>query len=224
MTALLNMSAKLTYLLAVGIVLVLGSSAWWLWKRGKKNQSSDRVESNEPDAETRTNSEAVLVKDDAPTSTSKPTSEAPKKALDHSALLIEIAKRCDASDSREFMEDIVQRIRDEGSQFDSSTPYDFVEEIVDRIDDLRLLSDKAAPYDAPDIGEFITILTDLLKDCEVELLHSESWNPEIQRALSKNPTEGISETKIMSFGSTGISRDSKLIRKQEVVLAIPKPN
>jgi molecular chaperone GrpE (heat shock protein) len=116
---------------------------------------------------------------------------------------------------------IVDRVSEEAPEFGDDTPLDFIEEIVDRIDDLKLLISKAAAEDASRIEQFSKQLKELLGACGVELLQSDSWNPDIQRALTKTPTEGISQPQITSFGSTGISRHSKLTRKQEVLLAVP---
>lgn len=119
------------------------------------------------------------------------------------------------------MNTIIARIREEKSLPGDDLKFDFIEELVDRIDDLGLIKRKASTDDAVLIKQFISALTDMLGSAGVELLHSDIWNPEIQRALSKTPTEAISEPTIDSFGSTGYSRHSLLIRKQEVTLSIP---
>lgn len=136
-------------------------------------------------------------------------------------LLNELAASCGTPSARELLRDIANRIIEEGSRFDESTPLAFIEELVDRIDDLNLLRAGALQGDVSRVDQFTATLRNLLETCGVELLHSESWDPSIQRALSKTPKEGIDRPEIASFGSTGISRHNKLIRKQEVLLAVP---
>jgi hypothetical protein len=208
MTALLTVTTKLAYFMGAGGILFIGASVWWLWRRRKKIKSSCQVQ---PIA-TGTEIEDVPIPD-----TGAPHPE----IADFPTLLSEIAGSCGDSGTRSFMDEIITRIREEASEFDESTPLDIIEELVDRLDDLRLLRKKATPDEGRLIGRFIAALTDLLKAAGVELLHSDSWDPDIQRALAKTPTEGISKPEIASFGSTGISQHSKLIRKQEVLLAVP---
>ena len=122
---------------------------------------------------------------------------------------------------REFMEGIVARIREEASRVGEDIPIDMIEELVDRVDELKLIDTKDSETNAKAVSAFLDGIVKLLEVADVELLHSESWNPEIQRALSKTPTPGISRPTIISFVSTGLSKSSKLIRKQEVILAVP---
>lgn len=135
--------------------------------------------------------------------------------------LAAIALECSNPQSREFKTSIVVRLREDAPQISEEMPISLIEELVDRIDDLRLLKNSGSEEDTLQIEAFLECIATLLGTANVQLLYSESWNPEIQRALSKTPTPGISEPTITSFVSTGFFKDSKLIRKQEVLLAIP---
>lgn len=218
MTALLTVTTKLAYFMGAGGILFIGASVWWLWRRRKKIKSSCQVQ---PIA-TGTEIEDVSIPDTGDLRSTDERVEATIGGMaDCPTLLSEIAGSCGDSGTRSFMDEIITRIREEASEFDESTPLDLIEELVDRLDDLKLLRKKATPDDGRLIVRFIVALTDQLKAAGVELLHSDSWDPDIQRALAKTPTEGISKPEIASFGSTGISQHSKLIRKQEVLLAVP---
>jgi molecular chaperone GrpE (heat shock protein) len=218
MTALLTVTTKLAYFMGAGGILFIGASVWWLWRSRKKIKSSCQVQ---PIA-TGTEIEAAPIPDKGALHPKiERADETIEEIADCPTLLSEIAGSCGDSGTRSFMDEIITRTREEASEFGDDTPLDFIEEIVDRIDDLKLLSAKASPEDASRIDQFSKQLKDLLKAAGVELLHSDSWEPDIQRALTKTPTEGISKPEIASFGSTGISRHRKLIRKQEVLLAVP---
>ena len=224
MTTLLNILTKLAFPVGAGMVLCLGVSVWWLCRRRKKIRSSAGLH---PIA---TGGGAEEKDDPSPDKggllpTSEPADETSEEIPDFLPLLSEVAGSCGDPSTRSFMDEIVSRVSEEAPNFGDDTPIDFIEEIVDRIDDLKLLTAKASAEDASHIDQFSKQLKDLLGTCGVELLHSDSWEPSIQRALSKTPTEGISEPRITSFGSTGISRNSKLLRKQEVLLVVPpEPN
>lgn len=50
------------------------------------------------------------------------------------------------------------------------------------------------------------------------LVDSNEWNPDKQRAVAVERKPNATETKILGKGSTGLSRNGKIIRKQEVKL------
>ena len=133
-----------------------------------------------------------------------------------------VAMRIADSDLSEFMRDITTRVRDEGPDFGEATSMGYIEEMVDRLDDLRTIQKNHQGKTAKDVELFRQTLTEVLSDCGVELLHSDEWDPSIQRAIAKEPTPGIDTPTILRFGSTGIRRHAQLVRKQEVVLAVPQ--
>lgn len=122
------------------------------------------------------------------------------------------------------MDSITARIREEEFLPGDDLSFDLIEEIVDRIDDLALIKRGGTSNDADNIDQFAATLTEMLQTAGIELLQSETWNSEIQRAISKTPRPGILEPTIESYGSTGFTQHSKLVRKQEVILAIPQTN
>jgi len=136
--------------------------------------------------------------------------------------LPEIAGSCLDSQLRIFLENIAARIREESSNLGDNMTIDFIEELVDRIDELACIAAKTEAHAASRITQFSHHLTEILENAGVELLRSDVWKPEIQRALTKSPKEGIIEPIIENYGSTGFMKNSQLIRKQEVFLSIPK--
>jgi hypothetical protein len=94
-------------------------------------------------------------------------------------------------ETRSMLEDIAARVCEFETRLDDSTPFDFVEELVDRVDDLKQIRTRRGGHDIAPIDRFLAILESVLGDCDVKLLHSETWDPSIQRAISKVPTEGL---------------------------------
>lgn len=218
----------------IGIVTLASLSvALWIWR--KKAGSRTLMRKPERIGEQSRGSKSdqgptclPLDKQIVPSQTGKPVpepSESPiSKPVDlhhYCDRLAAIALECSNPQTREFMTSIVARLREDAPQISEEMPISLIEELVDRIDDLRLLQNSGSEEHALRIEAFLECIATLLGTANVQLLYSESWNPEIQRALSKTPTPGISEPTIASFVSTGFSKDSKLIRKQEVLLAVP---
>ena len=215
---MLSAIIKISYIVGAGVALCLGAFAWWLLRWRKGIRTCARIQ---PIA-----TEAEVEDEPAPDKgglrpTSEHANETSEGIPDYPSILSEIAGSCSDPSTRSFMDEIISRVSEEALELGDDTPIDFIEEIVDRIDDLKLLKAKALAEDTSHIDQFSKRLKELLGACGVELLHSDSWEPSIQRALSKTPTEGVDEPKITSFGSAGISRHSNLIRKQEVLLAVP---
>lgn len=121
----------------------------------------------------------------------------------------------------EFLGQIVATVRNSGPKFGAETSADFVSEIVDRVDDLRSILKSHLGDNADSIAAFRNKLIEVLADCDAELLHSDEWDPSIQRAISKEPTDGLEHPAILRFASSGIRRHGLLLRKQEVILAVP---
>jgi molecular chaperone GrpE (heat shock protein) len=136
-------------------------------------------------------------------------------------LLEAVAMRIADSDLCDFMKDITTRVREEGPDYGEETSLRFIEEMVDRLDDLRTIHKNHQGQTAKDVELFRQTLAAVLTDCGIELIHSDKWDPSIQRAIAKEPTPGIDTPTILRFGSTGIRRHDQLVRKQEVVLAVP---
>lgn len=218
----------------IGIAALASLSvALWVWRKkaGSRplmrrperlgEQSRGRKSAQEPTSLT-------LDKQVTPSQTGKPFSEPSESPISkpfdfHHCCdrLTAIALECSNPQTQEFMISIVARLREDAPQIPEEMPISLIEELVDRIDDLRILQNSGSEDEELRIEAFLECIYALLSTANVQLLHSESWNPEIQRALSKTPTPGISKPTITSFVSTGYSKSSKLIRKQEVILAVP---
>ncbi len=135
-----------------------------------------------------------------------------------------IAEKFIEPDLRDFLRDIAARVRETRYDFSENTSFDFIAEIVDRLDDLKAIQKNhlGATATAESIRDVRDILTLILSACDVELVQSDQWDSSIQRAIAKEPTIGITAPTVLRYGSTGIRRQGSLIRKQEVVLAIPE--
>lgn len=211
--------------LVLGALLFLGAIAWLLWNRllrirVKRGAISEAYPP--PDANTGTTAETESLTNTG--TRLQPVLIEPRKGSFPSLPLNHIAVEVASTEIKEFLYGVVARIRKEEPILEIDLSFSFIEEVVDRIDDLAIIKRKADSDDAAKIEQFVACLTELLRCAGIELLHSESWNPELQRALSKTPRPGILEPTIESYGSTGFTQHSKLIRKQEVMLTIPQPN
>ena len=59
-------------------------------------------------------------------------------------------------------------------------------------------------------------LLDVLSSKGFAVVESEAWNPDLQRAVAVVRKPDATETKILGKGATGLARNGKIIRKQEV--------
>ena len=194
---------------ALAVLAVIGVVVWKMRMRAKTPHTVD-------------GNEATRAADDRDRPARIPA-VAPVEA-DSSERLSAIALRVSDPDVREFLMEIARTI---GEQFPASgaeVSDSFVEEMLDRHDDLRAILRKRTGDEAAAISDFRETIVRVLADCGVELIHSDQWNPALQRAIAKNPAAGTAAPTITDFGSTGYFRHGTLRRKQEVVLAIPSPD
>lgn len=165
-----------------------------------------RVELIEPKAESLVVSPVIFVT----------TPEAPS--------IEELAMKIPACDLRDYLQEIAGRIREEGSNFGEETSMGFIEEMVDRVDDLAAMIRNQDEPVAADLVLFREAIISILSACGAELIHSDLWDASCQRAIAKEVTPGLNAPTILRYGSSGIRRLSQLVRKQEVVLAVPESN
>ena len=125
---------------------------------------------------------------------------------------------------QDFLRDIAKTVQETGPCFDPETPHCFIEEMVDRLDDLQAIQKNQTGQTAEGIRSFRNSLIGILSDCGVALIHSDHWDASLQRAIVREISPGIVAPTILRYGSTGIRRDGQLVRKQEVVLAVPELN
>lgn len=224
-----------SFLLIMGMAaLIVMSAMFWMRRRKIKSRTFttniprvvEKPEAEQQGEQTSEQDSAIALEASDEVDPAVPEPPKPRKAIvaEPSQLcdsLADSARSCLDPKLREFMEGIVARIREEAYSIGEDMSIDLIEELVDRVDELKLIASKDSEPEAVAASEFREGVVTLLGTSDVELLHSESWNPYIQRALSKIPTTGISKPIITSFVSTGFSRSSKLIRKQEVILAVP---
>lgn len=93
---------------------------------------------------------------------------------------------------------------------------------VDFLDELRIMSGSYTPKDIIAVDLIRNLLLEKLTVLEAELIDSDEWNPAQQRAISVTRDENVKQETILRKGGTGIIVSGKLIRKQEVILLIPK--
>jgi hypothetical protein len=122
---------------------------------------------------------------------------------------------------RDYLVEIANTVSEAGPVFDSETPLSFIEEMVDRLDDLRAIQTNHPEPTVSVLESFREILIGVLSECGAELIHSAHWDSAQQRAITKEPTRDLEVPTILRHGSTGIRRNGELVRKQEVVLAVP---
>ncbi|MEI6605216.1 MAG: nucleotide exchange factor GrpE [Verrucomicrobiota bacterium] len=219
----LTMSIKgILSVTAAGLVLVVGGI--WLIRRKISRRIAQGDETAVP---TPTVGRSSIWNSKLPENqNAEPAGELPitpsEKIAPPAVRLAAVTERITDSDLREFMEDITTRVQEEGPDFGEATSLGFIEELVDRMDDLRALLKKHQGQTTKDVELFRHTLTEVLSDCGVELIHSDEWDPSVQRAIAKEPTPDIHAPTILRFGTTGIRRDAQLVRKQEVVLAVPQ--
>jgi len=206
---------------AASVVLVVGT--FWLIRRRIGGRAAPRDESKVP---ARPDRPGLAGNSDAHEHRSAETAGGPQiPGPEESSPAVErlaaVKLRIADSDLREFMEDIIVRVREASPDFGKETPLGFIEETVDRMDDLRAILKNHQGQAAKDVEMFRKTLAEVLSDCAVELIHSDQWDPTTQRAIAKEPAPGIESPSILRFGSTGIRRNGQLVRKQEVVLGVP---
>ena len=88
--------------------------------------------------------------------------------------------------------------------------------VVDFIDELKE-SDAEASSKERDISAALrNEMLDVLASKGFAVVDSETWNPDLQRAVAVVRKPDATETKILGKGATGLARKGKIIRKQEV--------
>jgi molecular chaperone GrpE (heat shock protein) len=212
--------------ISVGLSLVLVAGGIWLvWRKISRRYKSGDPEPNHSLLETKEvaktsqpESPPVAIFEKIPLTS---TTEESKFASDK---LASLTSQIPDSDLKEFLKEITERVNEAGPCFDGETPFKFIEEMVDRLDDLRAILKNPSTQSPSDIESFRSILVAVLAECGAQLTHSDVWDPSCQRAIAKEVTPGIATPTILRFGSTGIRRHSQLVRKQEVVLAVPESN
>jgi hypothetical protein len=194
-----------TFALLAGII--------WIWRRKSQVDLQAKITQ-----ETEKESKYLLVDAETPPK-GKPYTESPTGSS--KADLNELTTQIVDPVLRDYLVEIANTVSEAGPVFDSETPLSFIEEMVDRADDLTAMAKNHDEQSTAALVSFRKAIVRILSACGVELIHSSTWDPAIQRAIAKEPTEGIESPAILRFGSTGIRRHSELLRKQEVVLAVP---
>lgn len=204
---LLTIAATIgTFALIAGII--------WLWRRKSQVELKAKI-TQEAEEE----SKHLLVDAETPPK-ANPQGESPPRS--GTANLDELTTQIADPVLRDYLVEIANTVSEAGPVFDSKTPLSFIEEMVDRADDLAAMAQNQDEQSKTSLVSFRNAIVGILSACGAELIHSSTWDPAIQRAIAKEPTEGIESPTILRFGSTGIRRHSELLRKQEVVLAVPR--
>ena len=221
--ALLNPAPiTITVILAIGggVVLIV-LAFWWFRRKSSQGRSNPAISGKSrerspedvaaPETEAKTEATEGAGRPDDETAAPLPSSER----------LGELASQVADPEIKDFLQELVDLVRELEPEIGPELPMDSIEELVDRFDDLRLLGENHRE-DAGVIGDFRQILIEILSAAEAEPIHSEKWNSSLQRAIAKEPRSDVEAPSILRFGSSGIRRHGKLLRKQEVVLAIPE--
>ncbi len=88
--------------------------------------------------------------------------------------------------------------------------------IVDFLDELKESGSEASPAERSISTSLQNELLNILSTRGFELVDSETWSPDLQRAVAVVRKPDTITTTILKKGSTGLSRNGKIIRKQEV--------
>lgn len=89
-------------------------------------------------------------------------------------------------------------------------------DVVDFLDELSE-ADEEVSFAERDISKSIRRrLLEIFSSRGFALIDSNEWNPDLQRAVSVVRRSDVLTTNIIKKGSTGLSRNGKIIRKQEV--------
>ena len=93
--------------------------------------------------------------------------------------------------------------------------------VVDFIDELKEAEGEASPEEQAVSARLRASLTDYLAAFDYQLLDSDTWSPDKQRAVAVRRSPDATAPRILGKGSTGLARCGKVIRKQEVKLEQP---
>ena len=88
--------------------------------------------------------------------------------------------------------------------------------VVDFLDELKETDDAASSFEQTASASLRASLLSVLSSKGYEPVDSDEWNPDKQRAVSVVRNSAATGTIILGKGSTGLSRNGKIIRKQEV--------
>ena len=88
--------------------------------------------------------------------------------------------------------------------------------IVDFLDELKEADAEASAVEQTKSASLRASLLSVLSYKGYEPVDSDEWNPDKQRAVSVVRNLDAAGTRILGKGSTGLSRNGKIIRKQEV--------
>lgn len=123
-----------------------------------------------------------------------------------------LAAKATNEDLRALLLDRVEEIEDE-----RDNPQKEALLMVDFIDELKRIHNAYSGADAANIGDLCNLIVQTLSAQECELLDSDKWSPEIQRAIKIDYClpEG-QEPRISSKHATGLKWRGKILRKQEV--------
>lgn len=88
--------------------------------------------------------------------------------------------------------------------------------VVDFLDELKEADDAASSFEQTTSASLRDSLLAVLSAKGYGLVDSDEWNPDKQRAVSVVRNPDVAGTKILGRGSTGLSRNGTIIRKQEV--------
>lgn len=91
--------------------------------------------------------------------------------------------------------------------------------VVDFLDELKEAEGEASPEERKASATLRTALLSSLDFRNFKPVDSDEWNPERQRAVAVVRKPDATGTKILGKGSTGLSRNGKIIRKQEVKIS-----
>ena len=182
---------------SIALVVIVLSVVWIVLAKRKKHTSlSQEVDACTP---ARSSSQSPTVEN--PTSAS--ATEWPRPNVTGEGI------------SQEWREFVAERL-DELNPRQNMDEMKWALGVVDFIDELKE-SDAEASSTERDISASLRCeMLDALSSKGFAVVDSEIWNPDQQRAVAVVRKPDATETKILGKGATGLARNGKIIRKQEV--------
>lgn len=117
--------------------------------------------------------------------------------------------------SQEWREFVVERL-DELNPQQNMDETKWALGVVDFLDELKESDAEASSTERDVAASLRHEMLDLLLSKGFAIVDSETWNQDLQRAVAVVRKPDATETKILDKGATGLVRNGKIIRKQEV--------
>lgn len=118
--------------------------------------------------------------------------------------------------SRDFCEFVMDRLSELSIGETSTENEKWAVSVVDFFDELRGCAKEWIDSEAVCAKEIQRLLQSFIGYSGYSLIDLDKWDPDLQRAVAVEPDDAANEPIIIEKGATGLSKNGKIIRKQEV--------